>query len=268
MAGDVKSSPGTRYPQYPVLGRVLFIFCALLEMHSQSMCALKGYTGTVTGFSTSCSLQCHPHTPLPISPPFPVTPLLSPLTGQHAGPLCHLSISETAPQGASVTELGAAACCLCLDSGKAPPSPSVSSLSPPLCLALFCSPCCPLQTQTHRTTHTYRVVIASVSYFLHLPPGTKEPPLHHHKHHHHCSHHPLSLPVTCGQDARYSGRRVRQERCLLIQRGKIGISLKQMTFNEFQQAAKHRSHNMSYLFHGLGSIIHPVSLLISAKTFM
>lgn len=58
-------------------------------------------------------------------------------------------------------------------------SPLLPRLSSPfslsLCLALFRSLCCPLQTQTHRKTHTYRLVIASVSYFLHLPPGTKDP---------------------------------------------------------------------------------------------
>lgn len=134
--------------------RVLFIFCAVFEMHSQSMCALKGYTGTVTGFSTSCSLQCHPHVPLPVSPPFPVTPLLSLLTGQHAGPLCHLSISESTPQGASVTELGAAACCLCLDSGKVPLLPfRLLSFSP----ALSCSLLLPMlsftNTDTQNDTH-------------------------------------------------------------------------------------------------------------------
>lgn len=80
---------GGRYKIQPrnmilaVQHRALFIFCALFEVRvcSQSMCALKGYAGTVTRFGTSCSLQCHPHFPLPSSPPpppFPVTPPLVP----------------------------------------------------------------------------------------------------------------------------------------------------------------------------------------------
>lgn len=52
--------------------RVLFSFCALFEVRlcSESMCALTGYTGTVTGYNASCSLQCQPPSPflLPLLP--------------------------------------------------------------------------------------------------------------------------------------------------------------------------------------------------------
>lgn len=48
-----------------------------------------------------------------------------------------------------------------------------------LCLDSFLPPLLPpshwLGAVLHRHRHTSRLVIASVSYFLHLPPGTKEP---------------------------------------------------------------------------------------------
>ena len=194
--------------------RALFVFCDLFEVClcvecvcslRVCMCALEGYTGTVTGLGTSCSLQCYPHPPN--HPPSRLSPVrltptllppcdtpfsLSPLTGQHAAPLCHLSITETAPWGASVTELGSAARCLCLDSGEVSPS-LVTPVSPhafshTLSCLLLLSALSFSNTDTQIDTH-----IQTSDCLCQLFPTSAS----RHKGHHHSSdchrHRPLSL---------------------------------------------------------------------------
>lgn len=125
--------------------------CLVLLLRLQCVFATcLGSTGTVTRFITSRPRLCPPppfffSRRAPGPPPHCVTSL-SPVTRQHAGPLCHLSISQTSPWGASVTDFGAAAvCCLCLDSRPSPstalpPQPLSSTPVPlpsPLCAVLY-----------------------------------------------------------------------------------------------------------------------------------
>lgn len=152
MAGDVKSSLGTWHPQSSAGYCLSFVLCLRCIL---SLCVHWRVTqGQWQDSTPAAPCSATPTPPLPISPPFPVTPLLSLLTGQHAGPLCHLSISETAPRGASVTELGAAACCLCLDSGKVPLLPfRLLSFSPALSCSLLLPVLSFTNTDTQNDTH-------------------------------------------------------------------------------------------------------------------
>lgn len=164
MTADIKSILWTRYSQSSsgfCLSFPLCLRCVWVCVQPVCMCALEGYTGTVTSLRTSCSLENHPLL-------LPVTP-----------PPCPLWVDNMQPLYAT--------CPSARLHLREPPSPSwdlplaafvwiLLSLSHPFSLpprSSLCSLRCPLQTQTHRKTHTYRLVIASVSYFLHLPPGTK-----------------------------------------------------------------------------------------------
>lgn len=125
-------------------------------------------------------LLAMPPTPLPLTPPPHSTPLLwhlpCPYWLDNTQPLyatcpsARLHLRE--PLSPSSVLLLSAFVWILVKPPPPPPSFLVSfSLS--LRLACCCTLCCPLQTQTHKKD-IYRPVIASVSYFLHLPPGTKD----------------------------------------------------------------------------------------------
>lgn len=109
-------------------------------------------------------------------------------------------------------------------------------------------------------------MIASVSYFLHLPLSTKDPPPHHSTAITTAA--AALLPVCFSPVDLNAAKCVEQEGWLLNQIGKIEISVKQMIFDEFWRAPKQYGTLTGCLFHGVDSVIPPVLALISAKTIM
>lgn len=69
MAGDIKSTPWIWYSQSSSGYCLSLCFVWGVCVLCVCICVLEGYTGTVTGFSTSCSLRCPP--PFPFLPPLP-----------------------------------------------------------------------------------------------------------------------------------------------------------------------------------------------------
>lgn len=229
MAGDVKSSLGTWYPQSSAGHCLSFVLCLRCVL---SLCV----HWRVTQGQWQDSAPAAPCSATPTSPsPYPLPFLWHPscphwLDNTQAlyatCPSARLHLGE--PLSPS-SELPLAAFVWILV--KYPPPPPFRLLSSPP--ALSCSLLLPALSFTNKDTQNDTHMQSSDS-FCQLfpasasrhkgatPPPAQAPP-------------PLLPPPTVPACHLCSGCQVlRQERWLLIQGGKIGISLKQMTFNEFQ----------------------------------